>query len=52
MDPGLRSYYGSTYRQDSVLGQGSARRGAMPPAGREPEGSGRNRTPFPRTYGR
>lgn len=46
MDAGLRSYYGSTYRQDSVLGQGSPR------GGRELEGSGRSRPPFPRTYGR
>lgn len=36
MDPGLRGYYGSTYRQDSVMGQGSQR----------------TRPPFPRTYGR
>jgi hypothetical protein len=52
MDEGLRSYYSGTYREGGVIGQSSTRGGMVPPAGREHEGSGPNRTPFPRTYGR
>jgi hypothetical protein len=52
MDSGLRSYYSGTAREGGVVGQTSSRGGMVPQAGREHEGSGRNRTPFPRTYGR
>jgi hypothetical protein len=51
MDAGLRSYYSGTYREGGVIGQSSTRGGMVPHAGRAHEG-GRNRTPFPRTYGR
>lgn len=52
MGPGLQSYYSGTAREGGVIGQTSSRGGMVPPAGREHEGTGRNRTPFPRTYGR
>lgn len=52
MGEGMRSYYSGTYREGGVIGQSSTRGGMVPPAGREHEGSGRNRAPFPRTYGR
>jgi hypothetical protein len=52
MGEGMRSYYSGTYREGGVIGQSSARGGMVPPAGREHEGSGHNRTPFPRTWNR
>jgi hypothetical protein len=52
MDSGLQSYYSGTYREGGVIGQSSARGGMVPPAGREHEGSGHNRTPPPYTRGR
>lgn len=52
MGPGLRGYYSGTAREGGVIGQTLSRGGMVPPAGREREGSGRTRTPFPRTYGR
>lgn len=52
MGSGLQSYYSGTYREGGVIGQSSARGGRGLPAGREHEGSGRNRTPPPFPRGR